>query len=180
MGENIDAHLVSRLQEGDRKAFDVIVAQYEKPIFNVAYRMLGDPDAAADVTQTAFLKAFEKIETFDPRYKFFSWLYRIAVNEALNRIARRKRRQSVDVDQPATQRTPADDYDREEASEQLERALRAMKVDHRIVIVLKHLLFLSYREIAEILDIEEKTVKSRLFTARQVLKAELEKQGYQG
>jgi RNA polymerase sigma-70 factor (ECF subfamily) len=176
----MDERLVSRLQRGDRKAFDLVLTQYERPIFNVAYRMIGDYDEAADVTQTAFLKAFERIGTFDPRYKFFNWLYRIAVNEAINQLDRRKRSREAHIEPPSPQPTPEENLDRTEASDLLERALLSMKLDHRIVIVLKHLLFLSYREIAAILDIEEKTVKSRLFTARQALKVELSKQGYAG
>jgi RNA polymerase sigma-70 factor (ECF subfamily) len=176
----MDEKLVSRLQRGDREAFDVVVAQYERPIFNVAYRMVGDYDEAADVTQTAFIKAFQRIETFNPRYKFFSWLYRIAVNEALNQLERRRRLLPIEDDHPSPRPAPDDDLDRVEASDLLERALLRLKLDHRIVIVLKHLLFLSYREIANILDIEEKTVKSRLFTARQALKVELTRQGYAG
>ena len=176
----MDERIVSRLQRGDRKAFDVIVAEYEKPVFNVAYRMIGDYDEAADITQTAFVKAFEKIDTFNPHYKFFSWLYRITVNEALNQIDRRKRHREIEIEAPVPQRTPDQDFQQSEISDLLDGALRSLKIDHRIVIVLKHLLFMSYREIAGILGIEEKTVKSRLFTARQALKVELNRQGYVG
>ena len=158
----------------------MLVARYEKPIFNTAYRMVSDSDDAADVTQNAFVKAFEKIDTYNPAYKFFNWLYRITVNEALNHINRQKRNREFDYDTPSNLPTPEENYALAEMSSLLQRALMAMNLEHRVVIVLKHLLFLSYREIAEILQISEKTVKSRLFTARQILKKQLAKQGYAG
>ena len=177
---SVDAQLVTQVQEGDRKAFAVLGARYEKPMFNTAYRMMHNADDAADVTQAAFVKAFEKIHTFDPAYKFFNWLYRITVNESLNTINRRKRRRDFEYDPPAALPTPDDDYQLTEMSTLLQTALDAMSFDHRVVIVLKHLMLLSYGDISEILDIPAKTVKSRLYTARQVLRKQLVKQGYAG
>ncbi len=175
---NTDEHLVIQFQNGDRKAFSMLVARYEKPIFNTAYRMVRNADDAADITQNSFIKAFEKIDTYNPSYKFFNWLYRIAVNETLNLINRRKRRQEYEYDPPARIPSPEDDLELTEMGRYLQGALDAMAYDQRIVIVLKHLLLLPYREIAGILDIPEKTVKSRLFSARHVLRTELLKQGY--
>jgi RNA polymerase sigma-70 factor (ECF subfamily) len=175
-----DQEIVSKVLRGDRKAFGMLVVRYEKPIYNMAYRMVHDSDDAADITQAAFVRAYEKIESFNPKFKFFNWLYRIAVNESINLINRRKRNRNIQVDLPAQQPTPEDDFALSELSHLLQRALMAMSFDHRVVIVLKHLLFLSYREIAEVLDISEKTVKSRLFSARQVLKKQLAKEGYAG
>lgn len=176
----VDTQLVSQVRQGDRKAFAMLVARYEKPIFNAAYRMMNDADDAADVTQIAFTRAFEKIHTYDPSYKFFNWLYRITVNESLNTINRRKRRRTFEYDPPATPPTPDEDYKLNEMGRLLHTALQAMSFDHRVVIVLKHLMMLSYGEIAQILEIPEKTVKSRLYTARQVLRRQLQSQGYAG
>jgi len=173
-----DAQLAIQFQNGDRKAFTMLVARYEKPIFNTAFRMVKNFDDAADITQNAFVKAYEKIDTFNPSYKFFNWLYKITVNETLNLIDRRKRRQDFDYDPPAGVPSPEDDLELNEMSHFLQKALDAMSYDQRIVIVLKHLLLLSYNEIANILDIPEKTVKSRLFSARHVLRKELINQGY--
>jgi RNA polymerase sigma-70 factor (ECF subfamily) len=175
---NTDAHLAIQFQNGDRKAFTMLVARYEKPIFNTAFRMVKDFDDAADITQNAFIKAFEKIDTFNPSYKFFNWLYKITVNETLNLLNRRKRRRDFEYDPPAHPPSPEDDLMLDEMSRYLQRALDAMTYDQRIVIVLKHLLLLPYREIAEILGVPEKTVKSRLFSARHVLRKELISQGY--
>jgi RNA polymerase sigma-70 factor (ECF subfamily) len=176
----VDADLVTQVQQGDRKAFGMLVAKYEKPIYNTAYRMLHNADDAADITQTAFVKAFEKIDSYNPSYKFFNWLYRITVNESLNTINRRKRRRDFEYDPPARTLTPDEDLQLIEIGHLLQGALDVMSFDHRVVIVLKHLMLLSYSEIAGILDIPEKTVKSRLFTARQVLRKQLVLQGYAG
>ncbi|MEN8005939.1 MAG: sigma-70 family RNA polymerase sigma factor [Candidatus Krumholzibacteriota bacterium] len=175
---NTDIHLAIQFQNGDRKAFTMLVARYEKPIFNTAYRMVRNAEDAADITQIAFVKAFEKIHTFNPSFKFFNWLYKIAVNETINLINRRKRRREFEYDPPARIASPEDDLELNEMGSYLHKALDAMNHEQRIVIVLKHLLLLPYAEIAEILDIPEKTVKSRLFSARHVLRKELIKQGY--
>ena len=177
---SVDAKLVTQVQQGDRKAFEMLVAKYEKPIFNTAYRMLHNADDAADITQAAFVKAFEKIDTYNPSFKFFNWLYRITVNESLNTINRRKRRREFEYDPPARVPTPDEDLRLTEMGNILQRALDVLSFDQRVVIVLKHLMLLSYSEIATILEIPEKTVKSRLFTARQMLRKQLLRQGYAG
>ena len=156
----------------------MIVARYEKPIFNLACRMVRDADDAADITQSTFVKAYRKLETFNQSHKFFSWLYRIAVNESLNHLGRKVRAEDYQDDHPSALPEPDDDLLRSEAEAFLTRALAVMPFEQRIVIILKHLILLSYHEIAEILDIPEKTVKSRLYTARQVLRDQLTKQGY--
>jgi RNA polymerase sigma-70 factor (ECF subfamily) len=175
---NNDADLVRQVRQGNRKAFAMFVECYEKPIFNLAYRMVRDPDDAADITQNAFVKAYLKLDTYNPAYKFFNWLYRIAVNEALNHLSRKRRAQEFAYEPPATPKTPDEDYQLSEMSDLLARALSAMAEEQRLVIILKHLLLLSYRDIASILEIPDKTVKSRLFSARQALKEQLVKQGY--
>jgi RNA polymerase sigma-70 factor (ECF subfamily) len=177
---NVDTQLVTQVQQGDRKAFAMLVARYERPMYNTAYRMMHNADDAADVTQTAFTKAFEKIHTYDPSYKFFNWLYRITVNESLNTINRRKRRRDFEYDPPARIPTPDEDYLLTEMGSLLQSALDAMSFDHRVVIVLKHLMLLSYGEISQILEIPEKTVKSRLYAARQALRKQLVRQGFAG
>jgi RNA polymerase sigma-70 factor (ECF subfamily) len=180
---NNDADLVQRVRQGDRKAFAMLVERYEKPIFNLAYRMVRDPDDAADITQNAFVKAYLKLDSYLPSYKFFNWLYRIAVNEAINLLNRNRRfREYASNEQaygrPAYPKTPDEDYQLSEMSELLGRALEALNPDHRTVIILKHLLLLSYRDIATILEIPGKTVKSRLYSARQALRTQLVEQGY--
>lgn len=176
---NNDADLVHQVQRGDRKAFAMLVERYEKPIFNLACRMVHDHDDAADVTQNTFVKAFRKLDSYRPDYKFFNWLYRIAVNEALNLLDRQKRARDFAYEPPPAPSLPDEDCHRHETNDLLAQALSTMTLDQRLVIILKHLIFLTYRDIAAILGIPEKTVKSRLFSARQILREQLVKQGYE-
>jgi len=175
---NRESELVIQFRMGDRKAFAMLVNLYQKPIYNAAYRILQNSEDSADITQTVFVKAFEKIDTYNPAYKFFNWLYKIAINESINMVNRRKRRRDFEYDAPAALPSPEDDLALHEISGVLQTALGTMSFDQRTVIVLKHLLQLSYNDIAVILDIPEKTVKSRLYSARHSLKQQLIFQGY--
>jgi RNA polymerase sigma-70 factor (ECF subfamily) len=170
--------VINRAKRGDSKAFSMIVDTYETTVFNVAYRIVGDRDDAADIAQSVFVKVYDNLHAFDPAYKLFSWLYRITLNEALNFNRKQQRTVPLKADLAAASSGPEEDYRQVEMSEHLQRALLKMSLDHRIVIVLKHLLQLSYREISDLLDLPEKTVKSRLYSARQVLRKQLMKQGY--
>jgi RNA polymerase sigma-70 factor (ECF subfamily) len=173
-----DTMLIQACLEGDRSAFDELVEHYNRAMFNAAYRITGSVDDAMDATQTAFVAAFEKLDTFDPARRFFSWIYRITCNRALTLVEQRKPLATIDADAHATDSTPSSLYEQTESGEFLERALLELDPDHRIAIVLKHLLGFSYREISELLEIQEKTVKSRLFTARRRLRSVLLEKGF--
>lgn len=166
--EGDDHELVDRCLHGDLEAFEPLVARYQKPLFNVALRMVKDREDARDITQTAFVKAYEKLGTFDPSYRFFSWIYRIAVNECLNFVARRRPEGPLPPDLPST-----DDPERSaqagELAARIQRALMTLSPDYRLAVVLRHFLGLSYGEMSAVLLIPEKTVRSRLHTARQRL-----------
>jgi RNA polymerase sigma-70 factor, ECF subfamily len=97
VSEEDDPTLVLRCREGNRDAFERLVIRYQKPIFNVALRMLRNRQDALDVAQTTFLKAFEHLADYDPAFRFYSWLYRIAINESLNALALRKPRGELDA-----------------------------------------------------------------------------------
>jgi RNA polymerase sigma-70 factor (ECF subfamily) len=172
-----DSTLVRRAIEGDERAFEEIVRRYERTIYNVAYRMVKSHDDAMDIAQTVFIKAYKNLTSFKPEYKLFSWLYRITVNETINYIKRERRTVSLDCDLVSDRRNPGDDLLRLELGERIQNALMELKLDHRIVVVLKYFLELSYSEISEIVGIPEKTVKSRLFTAREKLRDVLVRQG---
>src|SRR5882762_2699539 len=88
--------LVQRTLAGDREAFGSLVEAYQRVVFNLALRMVGDAEDARDVTQTVFVKAYQKLSTFDQRNRFFSWLYRIGINESINLLHRRKSREELD------------------------------------------------------------------------------------
>ncbi len=99
MNEDSDGILVQRCRAGDRRAFEALVGRYEKPVFNAALRMLRNPEDARDVAQTVFLKAFEHLADYDPKYRFYSWIYRIALNESINILNGRKRLEPISGDE---------------------------------------------------------------------------------
>jgi RNA polymerase sigma-70 factor (ECF subfamily) len=132
--------------------------------------MLGDYEDARDAVQTAFVRAYERLDTFDPDRKFFSWMYRIAVNECLNTIQGRKPIEDLPLDVSVD----GDAFAQVESGELRERvqaALTRLTPEYREVVVLRHFADLSYEEIGDSLHIPVKTVKSRLFTARERLAA---------
>lgn len=172
--EHDDAALVRECLAGNTKAFEALVDKYQKVIFNVAYRMINNYDDAEDITQSVFIKVYEKLNIFNPKFKFFSWLYRMAVNESLNYLNQKKRTEILNADSIVSkEKTPEEIYTELELSEKIQDALMELDPDHRILIVLRHFQDCSYKEMSYILDIPEKTVKSRLFTARQLLKTVL-------
>ncbi len=171
-----DLVLVTRCLQGDQRAYGDLIDRYQKPIFNVARRTLKDDRDAEDVTQTVFMKAWEHLADFNPRYKFFSWIYRIAVNESINAAKRRRPVESIDsrVDQPmdrSASRFAENDTDRE-----IQFGLLQLSPEDRALVLLKHFEGFSYADIGYIMDISDKTVKSRLYTARQRLRAVLERE----
>lgn len=167
--------LVRDCRKGDRSALDALVRRFERPVYNAAFRILGNPDDAADATQTTFLKLFTNLGLYNPRFRLFSWIYRIAVNEALHQIDRRKPLASLE-DAPGI-----DTSERFAVQDELHREIQAVLMelseDHRIVIVLRYFGDLSYGEMGEVLGLPDKTVKSRLYSARQQLKSRLEARG---
>lgn len=163
---------------GNHQAFEALVNEYEKPIFNVVYRMLHDAEEARDVTQTVFLKTFENLHRYQPDRKFFSWICRIAINEAINRQAGKRSESEFNENYAAADGNPSDAVQRDELHRGLEQALMRLGTDYRSVVVLKHIVGLSYHEISESLDVSEKTVKSRLFSARQKMREQLRKGEY--
>jgi RNA polymerase sigma-70 factor (ECF subfamily) len=177
MNKDRDIALLDDCKRGDREALGSLVRRYERPIYNAAYRMLGNPDEAADVTQTVFLKAFENISRFNPKYKFFSWIYRIAINESINQLKRRNRTESLVDNVVSPLRSPDELLESGRMSREIQSVLMTIQEDHRSVIVLRHFSECSYRQIGDILQIPEKTVKSRLFTARKQMKKRLQEQG---
>jgi len=174
MHKDKDAALVNDCKRGDRRAMSKLVRHYQQPVFNAAYRILGNLDDAADATQTVFLKVFEHISEYDQKFKFFSWVYRIAINESLNQIKKRRSQESLDDGQASPWQGPAEELDTKRVRERVQRALMLLSEDYRTVVVLKHISGCSYQQISEILQIPEKTVKSRLYSARQLLKKALE------
>ena len=167
-----EAALVRRCLEGDANAFEPIVKAYQAPLFNVAFRMLGTADDARDATQTAFIRAYEHLDSYDPRHKFFTWIYRIVMNECLNVLRARRPNEPV-PDDLAGERDRIDPIDAKRRRKAIQAAILTLPVDYWEVIVLRHFAELSYEEIAATVGIPVKTVKSRLFSARQRLGEQL-------
>jgi RNA polymerase sigma-70 factor (ECF subfamily) len=157
--------------EGDRNAYEEIVKRHQRTLFNVALRLLGNYEDARDATQIAFIKAYEHLDGFDRDQRFFSWLYRILKNECLNVLRARRPLQAVALDLPAV--GAADPVERGQRQRAVQAALQTLSLDYREVVVLRHFTELSYDEIAATLGIPAKTVKSRLYTARQQLSDQL-------
>jgi RNA polymerase sigma-70 factor (ECF subfamily) len=167
-----DRALVRAYLEGQPDVAGGLVDRYQKRLFNLALRMLDNPQDAEDVTQTVFLNAFLKLRTFDPKYRFFSWIYRMTVNESLNVLKRRKRTVTLE-DEPSIPAREAARDGATEAQDRLSQALLCLNPDDRALVVLRHFLFFSYEEMADVLEIHVRTVKSRLFTARERLRMAL-------
>jgi len=163
--------------QGDRRALEQLVDAYERPVYNAAYRYLGNPDDAADVTQAVFLKAFEHLDQYDPKFKFFSWIYRIAINESINYIKRNRKQEPLDEHIASNSDSPEELAQSENVSDGIQKALMELQEHYRVVVVLRHFSDCSYQQMSEILHIPEKTVKSRLYSARQLMKDILSEQG---
>ena len=178
MNENVDAARVRDCLAGNPQAFAALVEQYERPVYNVALRMLRNPEDARDIAQSVFMKAYQNLANYDPQYKFYSWIYRMAINESLNILRVRDRNmgpidERLPVDDAGPYELLADDQRREVVLEAVDR----LKPEHRAVIVLRYFVDRNYEDMGEILGIDAKTVKSRLYTARQLLKEQLALRG---
>jgi RNA polymerase sigma-70 factor (ECF subfamily) len=173
-------------------SFDDLVAAYEKKVFNVIYRILGDYDEAADVTQETFISAFKGYQSFRGDAKVYTWLYQIAINHCRNRLRRRGRERRIQIeslDQPrewededsGSAREIADEsfaphtaLEEKEFRERLLAAMHSLPPDYREVVVLREIQGLSYNEIAETTRLSLDNVKTRLSRARAMLRRKLE------
>ena len=172
--------LIRRCREGDPDAFGVLVKRYAGRAIGRAYLLLGDRDDALDASQEAFTRAWRNIPRFDGRSKFYTWYSALMRNVCLSRLRRRKRRRTMELaEEPAGPRSDWDPSllaERNERTERLWRAIGRLAVKHREIIDLSHFQHLSYKEIAEALDIPIGTVMSRLHNARKALREILERE----
>jgi RNA polymerase sigma-70 factor (ECF subfamily) len=163
--------------DGDRAAFEELVVRYQRPVYNAALRLLHDPEEAKDVAQTTFLSVFEHLADYDPTYKFYSWIYRIAVNESLNTLGRRKSHEGISGEELDRSPGPERLAESDQSRGVIEAALMRITPELRSVVVLRHVMDLSYEDMAATLELPEKTVKSRLYSARQQLRSMLAQEG---
>jgi RNA polymerase sigma-70 factor (ECF subfamily) len=159
---------------GDPQAFAALVERYERPVYNVALRMLRNPEDARDIAQSVFMKAYQNLSNYDPQYKFYSWIYRMAINESLNTLRVRGRNAGPVEEHLADEGAgPSDLLASEQTRDVVLKAVDQLKPEYRAVIVLRYFVDRNYEDMSEILGIDAKTVKSRLYTARQLLKDQL-------
>jgi RNA polymerase sigma-70 factor (ECF subfamily) len=164
---------VVRCLAGDHAAFRNLVDRYHRPFFTFALRVLGNREEASDAVQAAFVKVYENLGTFDQGRRFFSWAYRILVNESLNVRRAQWPSEPIDPNLVADSSSPLEDVERKERRHQVQAAILQLPVEYRDVIVLHYFSGLAYEEISDTLGVPQKTVKSRLYTARQRLAAAL-------
>jgi len=181
-----DLQYVILCQKGRTDAFEVLVERYQKKMLNIAYRMMGDYDEACDITQEAFIAAYKSIGKFKAEAKFSTWLYRIVVNLAKNRLKQlsgRKRREGFLLNDPAEiekqeisgqplidESDPGVQMENRERQINVQKCITSLDEEYREVLVLRDIEGFSYEEIQDILKIPDGTVKSRLSRARNALK----------
>jgi len=186
-----DAVLVKAFQAGDKFAFDKLVIRHEEKLFNVCYWLLGDYQDANDSAQDAFIKAYRGLRKFRSESKFFTWLYRIAVNTCKNKLQSVEYRQKnkmvrldnpghPDVKEPAMEiadesQSPLVKLEKKERLALLKKAINVLPSDQKTVVVLRDIEGLSYKEIASITGLSLSAVKSRLFRGRLDLRGRMTK-----
>jgi RNA polymerase sigma-70 factor (ECF subfamily) len=178
--------LVKRARQGDLTAYDELVRRYQERIYATVYHMTANHEDANDLAQEAFIKAFQALKSFKGGSSFYTWVYRIAVNKTINFLKQRKNKAQMSLDDLdfnaehdpdlvalISEKTPRREINLTELQERLNAALQKLSEPHRLVVTLHDVQGLSHEEIAEIMDCNIGTVRSRLFYARQQLQAYL-------
>ena len=168
-----DLELICRSQAGDAEAFGELVTKYRSKIFTMLCSMIRNETDAWDLAQEGFLQAWRSIHKFEGRSSFYTWLYSLTVNLAIDALRRKRRCVEIELDDaiPCSLPSPRANYRRVEIRQHLNAALAQLSPEHRAVIVLKEIEDLQYREIAEILNLSIGTVMSRLFYGRKKLQS---------
>lgn len=178
-----DEDLVRATIDGDRQAFEVIVRRHQRALVNHLYRQVGQREAALDLAQEVFLKVFVSLGSFDPQYRFTTWLYRIASNRAIDHLRRKRpvtcslgpesddgRGEDVERSLPGTSPSPHDMLRLSELQQRIDAAVRGLSPEFRQLILLRHRQNCRYDEIARITNLPIGTVKNRIFRAREALR----------
>ncbi len=187
MGDReVDQQLVLRAQEGDKRAFELLVIKYQRKLGRLLSRFVRDPAEVDDVAQEAFIKAYRALPTFRGDSAFYTWLYRIAINTAKNYLVATGRRAPTstgvdiedaenfeDAEQLRDTSTPESEYEGKEIAGVVNKAMDALPDDLRTAITLREIEGLSYEEIANVMNCPIGTVRSRIFRAREAIATEL-------
>lgn len=182
MREN-DRSLLERAKKGDIGAFEQLVEGYQKKVFNITLRMMGNPDDASELTQEVFIRVYRSLRNFKEESQFSTWIYKIATNICLDELRKQKKRKVFSIDEEIkaddgeTKRQIADDKpspetvaEKNEVKKVVKDAIKSLPDEYRLVIVLRDIQGFSYDEIAKIVKCPEGTVKSRINRARKALK----------
>ncbi len=173
-----DLALVARIRKGDAEALRDVVQLYQDRIFALIFGIVRDEHEVQDVAQEVFMKVFQRIDAFDERSKFYTWLYRVAVNAAKDHVKKRRRRPAVPLEDDTAIRDRREGPGARAAGEETRRlvrdALDSLPEKYRVVLTLRELEGLSYNEIAAVLKVSLGTVESRLHRARERLKRRLQ------
>ena len=185
-----EQELVERAKRGDETAFEALVTDNEKRIYNLCRRLVGNPEDAAELTQEAFLNAWRGLGRFQGESSFSTWLYRLASNACIDFLRKEKRRQSLSmtvslddeeearqVELPDERYAPERELERTEVRQAVAAGLERLTPEHRQVLVMREINGLSYAEIGAVLGLEEGTVKSRIARARNALRKVLTERG---
>lgn len=179
--EATDQELVKRVQQGDKRAFDLLVLKYQHKIAAIISRFVKDSAEVHDVSQEAFIKAYRALGNFRGDSAFYTWIYRIAINTAKNYLVSKGRRppsSDVDIDDAEFYTgadglrditTPESEAMRDELEDVVNRAIRDLPEDLRTAVTLREMEGMSYEEIAEVMDCPVGTVRSRIFRAREAI-----------
>ena len=179
-----DERLVDETLAGDRDAFGALVLRHQRGLVNYIFRLVGSRDVATDLSQEVFLKVFVSLDSFDPRYRFTTWLYRIASNSAIDHL-RRKQPRMMSLSQPTasdeaapptiagTDPSPDDVLRGRELESRIGEAIGQLPTGYRQLILLRHRQNCRYDEIARITGLPLGTVKNRIFRAREILRSRL-------
>ena len=185
-----EQELVARARRGDESAFEALVTENEKRIYNLCRRLTGNQEDAAELTPEAFLNAWRGLGRFQGESSFSTWLYRLATNACIDFLRKEKRRQSLSmtvslddeeearqVELPDERYAPEGALERAEARRAVAEGLERLTLEHRQVLVMREIHGLSYAEIGQVLGLEEGTVKSRIARARGALRKVLTERG---
>jgi len=183
--------LIKQAQKGDNKAFELLIDEHFKKIYNIAYRLSGNEADASDMTQEVLIKIFRHIGSFSGNSKFSTWVYRVATNTCLDELKKIKRRSTYSLDAEldtgenevvvqVRDEAPTPDIaaEQKELSAAVGKAIKRLSPDHSAVVILRDIQGMSYEEVAKILNCSVGTVKSRLNRGRAQLKKILEKDSY--
>lgn len=181
-----DKELAARACEGRDRAFRELLARYERPVFSLVFRMVRDRETAEDVAQEAFIKAFNAIGTYNPQYKFSSWIFKVANNLAIDRLRKREletvsihgsphahsddEEDRTSITLTSSGETPEEYVENRELGGQIDEAIGTLRPEYRTAVLLRHVEGHSYEEVAQIMDVPLGTVKTYIHRGRAELK----------